>query len=91
MVGYGTDDDLGDYWLVRNSWGSSYGEEGFIRVRRESTVQCGEDSTPQYGTACEDDQWMYGGGEAQEVCGQVREGKEERQFAAPSTALCCMF
>ncbi len=35
LVGYGTDDDLGDYWLVRNSWADDWGEDGFIRLRRE--------------------------------------------------------
>merc|ERR1711973_730028 len=52
MVGYGTDSVDGDYWIVRNSWGSSWGEDGFIRLKRESTMECGTDSTPMDGTAC---------------------------------------
>ena len=42
MVGYGTDAKDGDYWIVRNSWGKFWGEDGFIRLRRESETQCGK-------------------------------------------------
>jgi C1A family cysteine protease len=35
VVGYATDDKTGkDYWLVRNSWGTAWGEQGFFRVER---------------------------------------------------------
>lgn len=34
-VGYGTDAESGlDYYLVRNSWGSAWGEEGYVRLER---------------------------------------------------------
>eukprot|EP00388_Colpodella_angusta_P026791 GDKK01007052.1.p1 GENE.GDKK01007052.1~~GDKK01007052.1.p1 ORF type:complete len:205 (-),score=35.36 GDKK01007052.1:172-786(-) len=53
LVGYGTDDGLGlDYWLIRNSWSASYGEDGYIRLLRENTTVCGTDSSPSDGTGC---------------------------------------
>jgi cathepsin L len=63
LVGYGTDTSAGDYWLVRNSWSEGWGENGYIRLRRTSTLRCGTDTNPQDGTGCN------GGPPTVTVCG----------------------
>ena len=40
VVGYGTDATAGDYWIARNSWGSSWGESGYIRMARNRNKLC---------------------------------------------------
>merc|ERR1719215_2060230 len=49
LVGYGTDNGV-DYWKIKNSWGPSWGEGGFLRIKRgvKGSGQCGINSAPSY-------------------------------------------
>ncbi|KAF1753237.1 hypothetical protein GCK72_019793 [Caenorhabditis remanei] len=49
IIGWGTEKGV-DYWLVTNSWGTSFGDKGFFKIRR-GTNECGIESNVVAGMA----------------------------------------
>lgn len=69
LVGYGHDEGFKKtFWLIRNSWGEPWGEDGFMRLERHESDTgeagyCGTDREPLQGVGCE------GGPKEIPVCG----------------------
>jgi C1A family cysteine protease len=51
IVGYGTENGI-KYWLVKNSWGASWGEQGYVKIARSDSTNdqgiCGIGMQPSY-------------------------------------------
>jgi C1A family cysteine protease len=51
IVGYGTENE-NDYWLVKNSWGTSWGDKGYVKIGRSDSSNdpgiCGIAMQPSY-------------------------------------------
>merc|ERR1712228_67991 len=47
IAGYGNEDGQ-DYWLVKNSWDTTWGDNGYIKLAKDSTTgTCGVQMEPQ--------------------------------------------
>ena len=48
LVGWGSQSQGGDYWVVKNQWGKDWGENGYILMARNKNNNCGIASSACY-------------------------------------------
>ena len=49
LIGWGTDDDNVDYWIIANSWADSWGDLGGFFYMKRGNNECGVEQTPAAG------------------------------------------
>ncbi|KAK4011765.1 hypothetical protein OUZ56_020879 [Daphnia magna] len=47
VVGYGRYNDIIDYWVVRNTWGENWGDQGYINIQR-GVNKCSIETYPAF-------------------------------------------
>ena len=48
LIGYGTDVDGREYYLVKNSWGTAWGMAGYFKIARNRNNNCGLATVASY-------------------------------------------
>lgn len=51
LVGYGVDKTGLPYWLIKNSWGTQFGDQGYFKIARNKNNMCGVASMAIYPVA----------------------------------------